>query len=274
MQRYKAFIQYHGSKYRGWHGNGLGVCDAVQKAIQMLNDEQELIIEGASRTDAGVHALKQVIHFDLARKRILDSDEIERAINGHLVKNSETVHVWNCEKVATDWHCRAFVSKKKYIYRIALNTPETPFDRDLTWFTKVKNMQNFKDAAERMNGNHNFAGFAKANGLAKSSPIKDMSVKLIEKSDGGGLGYHSGMYFEVEIESQNFLYRQVRNMVGCMSLAGNNKVSMDELEEALQTGRRPKCDILSAPAHGLYLADVVYDETMFDGDNSNADSTT
>ena len=245
MQRLKCIVEYDGTHFVGWQRqiNGKSVQETIENAIEKLA-EKKIIIFGAGRTDAGVHAVHQVFHFDLDKD--IDAKKITEALNFHLKNNS--ISILKTELVQNDFDSRRNAKLRIYKYIIINRDSPLSIEKDRAWQLKIKlNEVKMNDAAQILLGTHDFTTFRSASCGAKS-PIKTMEkINIFRKDD----------YIYSYFESQSFLQHQIRSMMGCIKLVGENKWSKQDLFNVLNSKDRSKC-AAPAPATGLYLENVIY----------------
>ncbi|MEX2128118.1 MAG: tRNA pseudouridine(38-40) synthase TruA [Xanthobacteraceae bacterium] len=245
MPRYKLTIEYDGTPFVGWQvqENGPSIAGAIGDALGKFAGEQPKV-SGAGRTDAGVHALGQVAHVDLAKD--WDTDTIRDALNAYLRPNP--ISILNVEQVAVDFDARFSAKARHYLYRIANRRPDLALDRDRAWrIAKPLDAATMHAAAQRLVGNHDFTTFRSVECQAKSP------VKTLDRIDVT----RAGDEIRVQASARSFLHHQVRSMVGSLVLVGEGKWSADELANALAARDRSACGPV-APACGLYLVRVDY----------------
>jgi tRNA pseudouridine38-40 synthase len=245
MQRLKCIVEYDGTHFVGWQRqiNGKSVQETIENAIEKLA-EKKIIIFGAGRTDAGVHAVHQVFHFDLDKD--IDAKKITEALNFHLKNNS--ISILKTELVQNDFDSRRNAKLRIYKYIIINRDSPLSIEKDRAWQLKIKlNEVKMNDAAQILLGTHDFTTFRSTSCGAKS-PIKTMEkINIFRKDD----------YIYSYFESQSFLQHQIRSMMGCIKLVGENKWSKQDLFNVLNSKDRSKC-AAPAPATGLYLENVIY----------------
>ena len=245
MPRYKLTIEYDGSGFVGWQrqDNGLSVQQALEEAVAGFSG-QAVTAHAAGRTDSGVHALGQVVHIDL------DGDPgpetVRDAINFHL--KPAPVSVLTAEAADGDFHARISATERAYLYRIANRRAPLAVDRDRAWWVPTPlDTDAMADGARALLGRHDFTTF-RAAGCQAASPVKTLDV-LEVAGDGDEI--------RVTVRARSFLYRQVRNIVGTLALVGEGKWSPGDVGVAL-AARDRSAGGPTAPAHGLYLLEVVY----------------
>jgi tRNA pseudouridine38-40 synthase len=245
MPRYKLTIEYDGTPFVGWQvqENGPSVAGALVDAIERFSGER-VNITGAGRTDAGVHALGQVAHFDAGKD--WPADTIRDALNAHL--RPLPIAVLAAERVPADFDARFSAKARHYLYRIVNRRADLALERDRAWRVSAPLDANaMHEAAQRMVGNHDFTTFRSAECQAKSP------VKTLDRLDVS----RAGEEIRIETAARSFLHHQVRSMVGSLALVGEGRWSADDLAAALAARRRSACGPV-APACGLYLVRVDY----------------
>jgi tRNA pseudouridine38-40 synthase len=246
VPRYKLTIEYDGTPYVGWQAqdNGPSVQAALTEAIAAFAGER-VAVQGAGRTDAGVHALGQVAHVDLAKD--WDSDTVRDAINFHL--RPRPIAVLAAEQVADPFDARFSATKRHYVYRISNRRADLALEQNRAWrVPRPLDSQAMHSAAQKLVGRHDFTTFRAAECQAKS-PVKTLD-RLDVARDGDEL--------RITASARSFLQHQVRSMVGSLIHVGEGKWSADDLLAALAARDRARCGQV-APPHGLYLVRVEYD---------------
>lgn len=245
MQRYKITVEYDGRPYFGWQRQDgqPSVQQALEKAAAVL-DDAPVLVQGAGRTDRGVHATGQVAHFDLQKPRPIR--KIADALNFHL--RPEKVAVLDAEEVAPDWSARFNATLRAYRYVIINRRADLTVDRGLAWRVPMQLDASAMDrAAKALIGQHDFSTFRDAECQAKSP------VRTLDKIDVARYG--EGL--EVIVEARSFLHRQVRSIVGSLVEIGRGAKTEDWIAEILEARHRPACGPV-APADGLFLERVEY----------------
>ncbi|MEQ9115297.1 MAG: tRNA pseudouridine(38-40) synthase TruA [Rickettsiales bacterium] len=244
--RYKVTIEYDGTDFSGWQiqNNSPSIQEAIQKAIKAFS-MQDVEVFGAGRTDAGVHALGQVAHFDLLDDKYSEHI-IKNAINYHL--KPKKIVILDCSKVSQAFHARFSAKKRYYEYKI-LNRDSAPaIDINKVWHISNKlDARKIAQAANCLVGKHDFTSF-RASQCQSSSPIKTIDQILIEQM---------GEVIKIKVSAQSFLHHMVRNIVGTIYNAGLGKIKPDDMLEILDSKDRKKAGI-TAPACGLYFTKVEY----------------
>ena len=246
MTRYKVILEYDGTNLIGWQENRQGpsvqslLKDAIEKFCGVRPD-----VVGAGRTDAGVHAVAMVAHFDLDSDA--NANTVMRAMNFYL--NDAPVSVLDCEIVSGDFNARFSCIMRHYKY-IVLNRSAPPvLDKKRAWWVPRKlNLKKMRDAARLLVGEHDFTSFRASQCQAKS-PIKTLDSCRIERKDD---------LVVFDFSARSFLHHQVRNMVGTLVEIGlGEDYDINEIFAA----RDRSAAGATAPACGLYFIQADYATT-------------
>jgi tRNA pseudouridine38-40 synthase len=245
MPRYKLTIEYDGTGLVGWQRQptGVSVQASVEEAIEKFCGEQ-VIVHGAGRTDAGVHALAQCAHVDLAREH--DSDTIRGALNYHL--RPAPISVLAVEPARSDFDARRSAIGRVYRYRILNRRPPPMLDRMRVWHVAPPlDLEAMQAGACHLLGQHDFSTFRDSLCQAKS-PVKTLDTLDVSRIEAE---------IHIEARARSFLHHQVRNMAGTLKLVGLGQWSPDDVATAL-AARDRRAGGPTAPAKGLYLVEVRY----------------
>jgi tRNA pseudouridine38-40 synthase len=245
MPRYKLTLEYDGAPFAGWQiqADQLTVQGVLTAAIEALSGEKTLV-QGAGRTDAGVHAVAQVAHVDLARG--WDIDTVRDALNAHL--RPHPVAILKAERVAGDFNARTSAIRRHYLYRIVNRRADLTLEAGRAWrVPRPLDVDAMHKAAQRLVGKHDFTTFRSTECQAKS-PVKTLDALSVERN---------GEEVMVTAVARSFLHNQVRSMVGSLEAVGEGKWSADDLPRALAARDRTACGPV-APPDGLYLMRVEY----------------
>ena len=246
-QRYKITIEYDGTNLLGWQKqlDGPSVQEFVEKAIFNFC-AQNTEVYGAGRTDAGVHALGQVAHFDLDTE--FDTFRIKEAVNAHLRTLDAPVSILEVEKVDNNFNARFSAIGRSYIYRITNRRSPLILDKYRSWWVFVPlDVEKMREGAKYLLGHHDFSSFRAAKCQAKS-PLKTLD-KLEISQNGEEINFY--------VEAKSFLHHQVRNMVGTLKMVGDGHLSPHDIATILEKKERSAAGP-TAPAHGLYLNKIFY----------------
>ncbi|HEY7666391.1 MAG TPA: tRNA pseudouridine(38-40) synthase TruA [Xanthobacteraceae bacterium] len=246
MPRYKLTIEYDGAPFVGWQvqDNGPSVQGVLAAAIAAFCGEM-VSVQGAGRTDAGVHALGQVAHVDLAKD--WDGDTVRDALNAHL--RPHPVAILAAERVADTFDARFSAVRRHYRYRIVNRRADLALERGRAWrIAKPLDADAMQAAAQRLVGRHDFTTFRAAECQAKS-PVKTLDrLDVARRADE----------VAVVAAARSFLHTQVRSMVGALALVGEGKWTAADVSAALARRDRTACAPV-APPDGLYLTRVDYE---------------
>jgi tRNA pseudouridine38-40 synthase len=245
MPRYKLTIEYDGTPFVGWQlqENGASVQRRLAQAIMAFAGE-DTVPRGAGRTDAGVHALGQVAHVDLAKD--WDAEKVRDALNAQL--RPDPISVLACDRVREDFDARFSAKARHYLYRIVDRRSPLALERDRAWGVfRALDADAMHDAAQALIGHHDFTTFRSTDCQAKS-PLKTLDHLAVSRH---------GEIIRVEVSARSFLHNQVRSMVGSLKLVGEGRWGRGDLEAALLAQDRGRCGPV-APPQGLYLVKVDY----------------
>lgn len=255
LQRWKLVVEYNGAKFCGWQRQEDGI-PSVQASIEDAIEkfcQQKIRIQGAGRTDSGVHALAQIAHFDLDYgDRPLTEFDLAKAINAHLRDTGAVI--LKAEKVTDDFHARFAAKNKLYRYRVLSRMAAPTMDDQRVWHIWRKlDIDAMRQAAEHLIGHHDFTTF-RDSGCQAKSPMRTVNHIKIEEKPYDDMG---GTIVDFEMEAQSFLHHQVRNMVGTLTLVGKGKWKPDDMLTALEAKDRAAGGP-TAPADGLTLVRIDY----------------
>lgn len=246
-QRYKITVEYDGTGLLGWQRqlDGPSVQEYLEQAIfNFLGQTVE--VSGAGRTDAGVHALGQVAHFDLDSH--IDTFRVREAMNAHLRTLDAPVSVLEVETVDSDFNARFSALGRSYIYRITNRRSPLVLDKYRSWWVYVPlDVEKMREGAKYLLGYHDFSSFRAAKCQAKSP------LKTLDKIDI----FHNGDEIRFDVAARSFLHHQVRNIVGTLKLVGDGHLQPEDVKKILEQKNRSAAGP-TAPAHGLYLNKIVY----------------
>lgn len=245
MQNYKLKLEFVGTSFSGMQrqDNAITVQEVIETAIFKFSGEK-VSIAMAGRTDAGVHALGQVISFKLNKD--FDEAEVQNAINFHV--KPHPIVVIDCEKVNDEFHARFSAKERAYIYKILNRAQPSPHFYDRAWHVKKElDITKMQEAANYLIGTHDFSSF-RASQCQARSPIKTITSIEVIKND---------IFIEIHISAPSFLHNQVRIITGLLVSIGLNKHELEFCKFLLEAKDRTKAPE-TAPAHGLYFSSVSY----------------
>ena len=245
MTRFRLTLEYDGAGFVGWQrqDNGPSVQQALEDAVFAFCGER-VAATAAGRTDAGVHALGQVVHLDIARAVAVET--VRDAVNYHL--KPAPIAVLAVEAGPADFHARFSAVHSAYLYRIVNRRAPLALDRGRAWGVAAPlDAAAMAEAARVLVGRHDFTSFRAAPCQA-ASPVKTLDVLEVERV---------GAEIRVTARARSFLHHQVRNMVGTLKLVGEGKWSAADVAAALAARDRSAAGP-TAPPGGLYLVEVRY----------------
>ena len=246
MPRFKLTLEYDGTGLVGWQrqNNGLSVQEILETAVERFCGAR-LVVHGAGRTDAGVHALGQVAHLDLTKDAA--PEVIRNALNQHMKPHA--VAVLAVEPVEANFDARRSARGRVYRYRILNRRPPAVIERGRVWHVgPMLDAEAMQAGARLLLGKHDFSSFRDSLCQAKS-PVKTLDRLDVERQ---------GEEIVIEARARSFLHHQVRNMVGTLKLVGAGKWKVPQVAEAL-AARDRRAGGPTAPPEGLYLVEVIYE---------------
>lgn len=244
---YKLTIEYDGGNYVGWQKQPdqpmRSIEEVLENAIFLLT-KQEIKIICAGRTDAGVHAIAQVINIVIEKE--FRPFNLMMGLNSFL--QNENIGVTNCEIVADNFHSRYDAKERHYRYVIVNRKSPLVLDKNRAWHVaRDINIDEMKKAASYLIGEHDFSAFRDSECQAPSA-VKTLN-KINITNDGNKIF--------IDVSAKSFLHHMVRNIVGTLAYAGVGKMHADDMKEILESRDRTRSGP-NAPAHGLYFLGVDY----------------
>lgn len=248
MTRYKAIIAYDGTHFNGFQKqpNGRTVQEEMEKTLKKMANGKEIPVFGSGRTDAGVHAMGQVIHFDYPEERPLE--RMRFALD---TQSSEDIAVKAVEIVSDDFHARYLVKEKTYQFRVDIGKPRSPFRRHYaSYFPYPLDLSKIQRALPDLIGTHDFTSFC-ASGSSIEDKVRTIYEAKMEVNEAG-----DELLFT--FRGNGFLYKMIRILVGTLLKIGNGRLSEDSIPEIIAKKDRNAAGPTAHP-EGLYLYEVVYD---------------
>jgi tRNA pseudouridine38-40 synthase len=245
VPRYKLTIEYDGSGLVGWQrqANGLSVQEALETAVAKFCGEI-VTVHGAGRTDAGVHALAQSAHLDLARA--VAPDVLRSAVNHHV--RPSAISVLAAESVCDNFDARLSAVSRVYLYRILNRRAPPALERGRVWqVAPPLDVDAMRAGARHLVGRHDFSTFRDSLCQAKS-PLKTLDALEVGRA---------GDEIHITTHARSFLHHQVRNMAGTLKLVGLGQWHPDDVARAL-AARDRRVGGPTAPPDGLYLVKIRY----------------
>lgn len=254
MRHLKGIVQYKGNRYNGWQiqPETATIQGILQDVIGTITNSQVTVLS-ASRTDAGVHALGQVISFRTSTHLSLDS--FKRAINALL---PEDIRIVELNETSDNFHPRYDAKMKSYIYIVHLGQP-SPFVNDCVWKVQYEiDLNRIKKESKILIGRHDFAGFMGSDSGVKNTVRQVFFVNVGLYDELPFLSFTvKGDFIVFEIVADGFLRHMVRNIVGTLIDVGRDRLPEGIVKEILQNKDRTQAGI-TAPAKGLFLKKVYY----------------
>lgn len=247
-RRFRLVLAFEGTRYHGWQRqkSGRTVQDALEAALAQLFPGNPLVT-GSSRTDAGVHALGMVAHFDLRRDATtMPVSRLALAINACL---PDDIRVLRATRARNGFHARFDAKGKQYRYRIWNHPAANPLDRHRQWHVPAAlDLPAMRGAAALLLGKRDFQSFTANRGDILENPVRTLTRCEISRK---------GPLITFLIEGDGFLYKMCRAIVGTLIQVGLGKIDAASIPEILASGDRRNAG-MNAPAHGLTLWKVFY----------------
>ncbi len=246
MPRFKLTIEYDGSPFAGWQRqkNGLSVQEAIETALKALCGKR-ILVSGAGRTDAGVHALGQVAHVDLAKD--WPPGVLRDGLNAHL--RPHPVSVLAAESVPENFDARFSAVRRHYLYRIVNRRAPLTVERGRAWLVARKlDVLAMQEAAQHLIGHHDFSTFRSSECQA-ANPMRTLERLGVLRA---------GDEIHIKASAKSFLHTQMRSIAGSLEHVGSGSWSVDDFISARDARDRRRCGVI-APPGGLYLIGVDYE---------------
>ena len=244
MPNYKITVEYDGTNFVGWQqqANGVSVQSSLQDSVFKLSGEK-VVVYGAGRTDAGVHAYGQVASFVISKK--IPTDVIRDGLNQHL--RPLMISVLKAEEVDNDFHARFSAKKRWYVYKIINRRSPLTIDANRAWCVhKILDTKKMQNESASFLGKHDLNAFRSAHCQSKSSirTIDDIIINIKNE------------IIFIEVVAKSFLHSQVRIMVGTLVDIAKGNINTSILEIINSKNREVAGQ--TAPANGLYLKKIAY----------------
>jgi tRNA pseudouridine38-40 synthase len=250
VPRFKLTIEYAGTKYSGWQKqkNARTVQGEIEAAVAAATRDKTFEFMGSGRTDAGVHALRQIAHLEL--RKPLAAETLRRGINDNLPAD---IHVLAVDSVPHRFHARHGAVARSSLYQVSRR--RTAFAKPFVWWVKDPlDLDRMQQAAKRFTGMHDFQAFSDDDPDEKST---DVLVEDVTIADEGDL-------ILIRVGGSHFIWKMVRRMVGVLVEIGKGNLEIDQVSILLAGPGDPATRItarpaeLTAPASGLFLERVFY----------------
>ena len=256
--RFRVTVAYDGQPFRGWQSQAGGntIQDELETAAAKISGAARVPFHGAGRTDAGVHALAQVAHFDAPEDSRLNSRAWLSALNAHL---PPTIRLTACAEAAPDFHARFDADGKTYRYRIFHGAILSPFEAGRVWhLRRAIDFDLLRKLAAHFVGSHDFSAFAGFRGSEPKDcePDPQFTTRTIHEID---IDSGSEDYILLTFQGDGFLYHMVRLITGSLLQTATGRDDFDRVVDLLESPAGRKTSIC-APADGLYLIQVHYPE--------------
>lgn len=243
-QRWKCICAYDGTAYDGWQSQvgGNAIQDVIERRLAEIF-KVPVRIHGSGRTDAGVHALGQVFHFDAAWRHGVE--KLQAALRVGL---PPAIQLKSVRAVPADFHARFSVKAKRYGYRLFLGDAD-PFTRPFCWpLSRPLDLGAMQRAAHVLCGTHDFRAFAATNGPERENTVRDLRrLDVIRR----------GRNVRIVAEADGFMYKMVRSLAGVLVAVGEGRLAEADVRRILDSKRRT-AEVQTAPAQGLFLEKVMY----------------
>ena len=243
-QRWKCVCAYDGTSFEGWQSQagGTAIQDTIERRLAEIFGEP-IRIHGSGRTDAGVHALEQVFHFDANWRH--GAEKLIAALRSGL---PGAIQIKRAQPVPSDFHARFSVTKKRYVYHLHLGDAD-PFTRPYCWtIFKPLDVSAMKRAAAILRGEHDFRAFTALNGPEREDTVRDLRrLDIVQR----------GARLRIVAEANGFLYKMVRSLAGVLVAVGEGRLTPDDVKRILDSRQRTNA-VHTAPPQGLFLAKVFY----------------
>lgn len=256
-RRWKCVCAYDGAAFAGWQSQALpvaaGKTTATGSARTAIQDVIEarlaqifkvpVRIHGSGRTDAGVHALAQVFHFDAVWRH-----ETAQLVAAFRMGLPPTIQVKSVHAAPADFHARFAATAKRYVYHLHQGDAD-PFARPYAWSVfRPLDLKAMQEAASVLRGKHDFRSFTALNGPEKEDTIRDLRRLDVRRR---------GRRITITAEAEGFLYKMMRSLAGVLVSVGEGKLTPSQVR-ALLLARNRTATVKTAPPHGLFLAKVFY----------------
>jgi len=244
LPRWKCVCAYDGGAFDGWQSQASGnaIQDVIERRLRAVF-KRDIRIHGSGRTDAGVHALAQVFHFDAAWSH--GAEKLRVALQSGLPR---TIRLTSVRRAPADFHARFSAKGKIYRYEIFLGEAD-PFTVPYCWsINRELDWKAIGEAAALLRGQHDFKAFAAEGGVERETTVRDLRRLEIARR---------GRRVRLTFEADGFLYKMVRSLTGALVNVGMGKLAPREVAALLKSAKRTP-QVQTAPPQGLFLVKVLY----------------
>jgi tRNA pseudouridine38-40 synthase len=248
---YRLTLQYDGTEFAGWQAqeHGRTVQGELERALSLLEGAR-VVVHGAGRTDAGVHAEAQEANAHLRRE--WEPEKLRAAVNGNVAADLRVIEVQNAPD---DFHARYSAKGKTYVYRVFNERVLSPFwSRHALHEARALDTGAMREAARLLVGEHDWTAFSAAQAEVKSRVRNVTALEVSERASARG----RGRLVEIRASADGFLRYMVRTIAGALLAVGRGESDAEAVRLAIETGARPNV-FATAPAHGLTLVEVRYE---------------
>jgi tRNA pseudouridine38-40 synthase len=254
FMNYRLTLQYDGTDFSGWQiqEDARTVQGELTRALSLI-EGGDVVLHGAGRTDAGVHAEGQVASVRLQRE--FEPERLRAAVNGNVARDLRVVEA---EVAAEDFHARFDAKEKTYCYRVFNERVMSPFwSRYALHEARSLDLGAMREAAALFVGEHDWTAFSSAQAEVKTRVRNVTGLEITERRSARG----RGRLVEIRVSAEGFLRYMVRSIAGALLAAGRGETDAETIRRAIETGERTHA-IATAPAHGLTLVEVRYDDEL------------
>ena len=259
MARYTLNLAYHGQNYVGFQiqPSGRTIQRAIESALQRILNEAIRIIP-SGRTDTGVHALRQTIHFDATTTKAINRlNEINMAFSLNAVLPPD-IRVLGVKKCSQKFHARRHSHKKTYVYHLHIGKQTNPFLNNVVWYHRHPlDQAGMQKAASQLIGKKDFSAFSASDSHDPNKVKEIYQIKFSDKNIAPALSLRGDKFISIEFTGKGFLKQMVRNIVGTLVAVGQNKIPPQHIKEILKSKDRRNA-AATAPPQALFLKNVQY----------------
>ena len=248
---YRLTLQYDGTEFAGWQvQEGMRTVQGeLERALSLLEGGR-VVVHGAGRTDAGVHAEAQTASARMGRA--WESEKLRAAVNGNIAADLRVIEV---REVEDDFHARYSARGKTYVYRVFNERVHSPFwSRYALHEARSLDIEAMREAARLFVGEHDWTAFSAAQAEVKTRVRNVTALEVSERASAWG----RGRLVEIRASAEGFLRYMVRTIAGTLLAVGRGESDAAAVRLAIETGERPNV-FTTAPAHGLTLVEVRYE---------------